>query len=115
MRQQSSRQLITFLAYLAKTNANAVYDGPGSIQVNTPAGQLVVLKIDEATGAPLSVNYTDGGSKIVEHFSDWRQIGALKAPFKQETERDGKTYLVSAASDVKMNSNLTEEDLKKRQ
>ncbi|HJY06635.1 MAG TPA: hypothetical protein VJ323_09965, partial [Bryobacteraceae bacterium] len=78
------------------------------------AGQLVTLKIDPGSGAIVSLSATEPDGSVTENYSDWRDAGGIKTPFKTEVLHDGKTSEVSSASDIKVNSNLKAEDLSKR-
>jgi len=114
IREQVARQLPVLMSHLAKSTAQAVALGAGAIQVKSETGQLVTLNIDQASGAILSLSATDADGKVTENFSDWRDVGGIKAPFKTEVLHDGKTSETSSASDIKINKNLKAEDLSKR-
>lgn len=114
IREQVARQLPVLMSHLAKSTAQAVASGAGAIQVKSETGQLVTLNIDQASGAILSLSATDADGKVTENFSDWRDTGGIKAPFKTEVLHDGKTSETSSASDIKINNNLKAEDLNKR-
>jgi len=114
IREQVARQLPVLMSHLAKSTAQAVALGAGAIQVKSETGQLVTLNIDQASGAILSLSATDADGKVTENFSDWRDAGGLKVPFKTEVLHDGKTSETSSASDIKINKNLKAEDLSKR-
>lgn len=114
IREQVARQLPVLMSHLAKSTAQTVASGAGAIQVKSETGQLVTLKIDQASGAILSLSATDADGKVTENFSDWRDAGGIKAPFKTEVLHDGKTSETSSASDIKINNNLKAEDLSKR-
>ena len=114
IREQVARQLPVLMSHLAKSTAQAVALGAGAIQVKSETGQLVTLNIDQASGAILSLSATDADGKVTENFSDWRDVGGIKAPFKTEVLHDGKTSETSSASNIKINNNLKAEDLSKR-
>jgi len=114
IRGQVARQLPVLMSHLAKSKAEAVASGDGAIQVKSEAGQLVTLKIDPASGAIVSLSATEADGSVTENYSDWRDAGGIKTPFKTEVLHDGKTSEVSSASDIKINSNLKAEDLSKR-
>jgi zinc protease len=114
IREQVARQLPVLMSHLAKSNAQAVASGDETIQVKSETGQLVTLKIDPASGAIVSLIAPEADGKVVENFSDWRDAGGIKAPFKTEVLHDGKTSETSSASNIKINSNLKAEDLSKR-
>jgi zinc protease len=114
IRSQLTHQLPVLLPQLAKTPGQVAYSGPGKLQVSTSSGEAMTLAVDEATGALQSLTYSEEGGTATENFSDWRDVGGLKLPFKTETVKGGKTSQTVTTSDLKINTNLKAEELGKR-
>jgi hypothetical protein len=98
-------------------NVNAI--GPNTVQISTVDGMSVTLEFDPVTGLPLSQTYREPGqggapSQVKETFSDWRDSGGLKAPFKVALEQDGKPSGQATVSAYQINTGLKTEDLAKK-
>jgi zinc protease len=113
IRSQVSRQLTSLLPELVDEK-NAVLAGDGKVQIKTADGGPVTFTIDPASGSIKNLSYTDEGSAVVESFSDWRDVGGIKLPFKSEVVKDGKLVETAIASEMKINTNLTTGELGKR-
>ncbi|MGA8594854.1 MAG: pitrilysin family protein [Bryobacteraceae bacterium] len=113
IRSQVSRQLTSLLPQLAN-ESNAVLTGDGKVQIKTADGNPVTFAIDPASGLIKSLSYAEEGGAVVENFSDWRDVGGIKLPFKSEVIKDGKPVQTAVASEIKINTNLNAEELGKR-
>jgi hypothetical protein len=90
---------------------NAV--GDDTVEISGPPGSVRV-KFDASTGLPLNETYTEGAAPAVETFSDWRDAGSLKMPFKITVEQNGKKVADVSVVDYKVNAGLKPEDLSKK-
>ena len=96
---------------------NAVDDH--TVQISAPNGLNARLEIDPASGLPAKETYQApgvGGAPIdvVQTFSDWRDAGGFKLPFKVQLEQAGKKVADVTVSEYKFNTGLTEEEISKR-
>lgn len=62
------------------------------IEVNAPGGEPETLWIDSASGLPLRLEYLDGDGPTTVDFSDWREIGGRKYPFRSVTSDGERDY-----------------------
>ncbi len=90
-----------------------------TIEISGPNGQSARLILDPATGLPLKETYKAPGmggaiTEVVQTFSDWRETGGLKLPFKVVLEQDGKHAADITVSDYKFNTGITQEEISKR-
>ena len=113
IRSQVSRQFSSLLKQIAG-GKDAVLTGDGKVQIKTATGEPVMLAIDPTTGSIASMSYTDDEGPVVESFSDWRDVGGIKLPFKSNVVKNGKSDPKRHASEMKINTNLTAEELGKR-
>jgi zinc protease len=93
-------------------NANAV--GDNAVQISGADGQTVNLEFDAVNGLPSSVTYRQGPSEVVETFSDYRDAGGIKMPFKVALQQDGRKLGEAVVSEYRFNTGLKEEDLSKK-
>jgi zinc protease len=95
---------------------NAV--GPNVVEISAPDGLSTRLEIDAATGLPSREMYqeTGGGqfASVEESFSDWRDAGGVKVPFKVTFRQNGKDGPVATVQEYKVNTGLNTEDLSKK-
>lgn len=100
----------------AATKVNAV--GPNTVEITTADGFSAQVEVDPATGLPARMMYreTSGGApaSIEEKYSDWREAGGVKVPFKIAITQDGKDMSLVVVQDYKFNSGLKAEELSKR-
>jgi hypothetical protein len=96
--------------------ANAV--GPNTVEVSTSDGLSAQIEVDAATGLPAKLMYreTGGGqsASVEERFSDWRDAGGVKVPFKTTLLQDGKEASTVTVQDYKINTGLKPEELSKK-
>jgi predicted Zn-dependent peptidase len=95
---------------------NAV--GPGVVEISSPDGMSTRIEMDPASGLPARQMWreTSGGqpASVEERFSDWREVGGVKVPFKVALTQDGKDASALSVQDYKFNTGLKPEDLNKR-
>jgi hypothetical protein len=113
IRSQVSRQFGSLVKTIAD-GKNAVLAGDGKVQLKTAAGESITLTIDPTSGSIASVSYTDEEGPVVETFSDWRDVSGIKFPYKSDVMKNGKPAQSATASQMKINTNLTAEELGKR-
>jgi hypothetical protein len=113
IRGEVSRQFVSLAKTLAK-DPKAVLVSNDKVQVDTAAGQPVTLTVDPKSGAISTIAYTEEDGATVVTLSDWREISGVKFPFQAETQKDGKVVQKATTSDLKINTNLTAEELSKK-
>jgi hypothetical protein len=101
----------------ASRTVNAV--GPNTVQISTAAGDNLKMNFDPATGLPTTQTYKETGqngapSDVVETFSDWRETGGIKLPFKILLQQDGKKAGEATVAEYQFNTGLKAEDLSKK-
>jgi zinc protease len=92
---------------------------PSAVEISTADGLKVGVEFDEATGLPLRQSYQETGmggppSEVKETFSDWRDVGGIKLPFKVLIEQNGKKAGDAVVSEIKLNTGVTAEELGKK-
>ncbi len=92
-------------------DANAVEIADGASKVR--------VEFDAATGLPSKQIYSEtdmrgAPSEVKETFSDWRDVGGVKLPFKVQIEQGGKPQGVVTVSDIKINTGLDPAELSKK-
>lgn len=89
-----------------------------TLELSDREGDRVRIALDPATGLPTSLSYSMAGqagpSSVEEHYSEWRDVDGLKAPFKATILEDGKPFAEATVSSYKINSGLTAEQLSKK-
>jgi zinc protease len=113
IRSQVSRQFVALLKQIAE-GKDAVLAGQGKVQIKTTLGQPVTLAIDPSTGSIASMSYTDEDGATTEKFSDWRDVSGIKLPFQSDVYKDGKAVQSATVQEMKLNTNLTAEELSKQ-
>lgn len=93
--------------------------GDNAVEISTTDGLSVRLEFDPATGLLARQFYTEtsaNGSprERVEEFSDWRDVGGVKMPFKAAQRENGAKTLELIVSEYKINSGLTAEQLSRK-
>jgi hypothetical protein len=101
----------------ASRTVNAL--GPNSVEISTADGLSLKMELDPATGLPVSETYQETGqagapSEVVETFSDWRETGGLKLPFKVVLQQDGKKAGEVTVAEYQFNTGLKAEELAKK-
>jgi hypothetical protein len=102
---------------IAGWTVNAIDDG--TIEITDGAGQVAQLLVDAATGMPRSVRYdapmSAGAPAAMEDaWSDFREAGGVKIPYKTALVRNGKKFADVSVTDCKINSGLKLEEIQKR-
>jgi len=88
--------------------------------IEIAAGKFSVrIELDPATGLPARQMYTDIGSggaptPTTDSFSDWRETGGVRLPYKVSQQENGIKILEMTLSGYKINSGLSEAELSKR-
>jgi hypothetical protein len=90
-----------------------------TIEIATSDGQSVRIELDAATGLPSRESYQAPGiggalTEVAQTFSDWRETGGFKMPFKAQMEQGGKKIADVTIADYKFNTGLTEAEIGKR-
>jgi zinc protease len=113
IRSQIARQLSVLMPQLPKLASNAVAVATDKVQIKPDGSQALTLEID-SSGEVKSLSYTGEAGQETEKFSDWRDVGGLKFPFKSETVKKGKTAQTGTISELKINTKLSSEELSKQ-
>lgn len=79
----------------------------------------VKLFIDAASGEPLQLEYRrilarGQGPVVTDRFSDFRDVGGMRTPFKISSFSDGVPYMDTAVEKVEYNTGLTLADLARK-
>ena len=102
-------------ALMLSSSVNAVADN--TVEISGP-GQSVKIEFDAATGLPLKETYLQQGAggpaEVVETFSDWRDSGGLKMPYKVLMQQSGRKLGDVTVSEYQFNTGLKAEDLGKK-
>jgi len=96
---------------------NAIDDH--TVEILGPNGVNARLEFDPSTGLPVKETYQAPGvggapTDVAQTFSDWRETGGFKLPFKVLMEQGGKKVADITVSEYKFNTGLTEEEISKR-
>ncbi len=89
--------------------------GSNIVEIASADG-TVRLELDEATGLPVRESHQAPGMNgspidVAEMYSDWRDAGGLKAPFKLTIEQAGKKLAEATVLEYKLNSGMKPEEL----
>ncbi|HEY7337562.1 MAG TPA: pitrilysin family protein [Bryobacteraceae bacterium] len=85
-----------------------------TVQISTKDGETVKIEFDSSSGLPFKETYREGPAEVVETYSDWRDAGGLKMPFKVSMQQNGKKFGDVTVSDYQFNTGLKAEDLSKK-
>lgn len=93
--------------------------GIAAVEVSAADGETVRIDFDPATGLPLRQTYQTlgaGGRRVtrVETFSEWRDVDAVKLPFRAVQLEDGVKMLELVVSEYRVNTGLTAADLRQQ-
>jgi hypothetical protein len=96
---------------ISAVDANAVEISAGSEKVR--------VAFDPSTGLPVRQihNETDmmgKPSEVIESFSDWREVGGIKLPYKIAIEQNGAKAGEQTVSEIKLNTGLNAAELSKK-
>jgi zinc protease len=93
-------------------------EGPQAVEISAPDGLSARIEMDPVSGLPARESWreTGGGqsASVEESFSDWRDAGGVKVPFKVTIMQDGKEASARTVQDYKFNTGLKPEDLGRR-
>jgi len=94
--------------------------GDNAVEIATASGSLRVrVDFDPATGLPAREVYTEPGqngapAETTDIFSDWREVGGIKLPYKAIQLENGMKMLEITISEYKINRGLSATELSKR-
>ena len=96
---------------------NAV--GDNAFEISAPGADTTRVEVDPQTGLPAKLSYQSIGmqgtaQQVVATYSDWRDVGGLKVPYKVVIEQGGQKFAEGLATDVRFNSGLTAEEVGKK-
>jgi hypothetical protein len=96
---------------VSAVDANAIEISAGSERVR--------IEFDAATGLPVRQIYREtdmsgAPSEVKETYSDWRESGGIKLPYKVVLEQNGARSGEVTVSEIKLNTGLTAEELSKK-
>ncbi|GAC1302843.1 MAG: hypothetical protein NVSMB19_12430 [Vulcanimicrobiaceae bacterium] len=63
-----------------------------AIDVAAPAGETETLYLDAVTGLPIRLAYDDDDGRTTINFSDWRDVGGHRFPFRSVTSNGDRAY-----------------------
>jgi zinc protease len=91
-----------------------------TVEISAANSSLSVkVEFDPATGLPAREVYTAPGengapAEITDVFSDWREVGGIKMPYKAIQQENGMKMLEMTVSEYKINGGLSAAELSKR-
>jgi zinc protease len=90
-----------------------------AVEISDKNGNFVRVIFDPATHLPKTLSYdaisVAGAPPIVqEAYSDFRDVGGIRVPFKITLTQDGRPYADVTVSDIKFDTGLTAADIRKR-
>jgi hypothetical protein len=102
---------------LPETEVSAVDDQ--TIEISSEWGQSARVVVDTETGMPLKIRYEEGVRNgptqlMEETWSDFREVGGIKVPFKITITQGGQKYADVTVDEFRVNSGLKLTDLEKR-
>ena len=92
--------------------------GGNAIEISDKQGTRVRLTLDDA-GLPQKISYqllpVQGAAVTIENmYSDFKEVNAIKLPFRIEMAQDGKTSAELIVQEYKINQGIKPEDIEKR-
>ena len=90
---------------------NAV--GENAVEISG-MGQTVKVDFDPATGLMAKLSYKEGPGEVTEIYSDWRETGGIRMPFKGAAEQNGNKVADGNVSEYRFNTGATAADLSKK-
>ncbi len=93
--------------------------GKGVLEITDKGGLSAKLEIDEQTGLPAKESYLSPGlggapSAVEEIFSDWRETGGVKLPFKITINQGGRKFAEVTVQEYKLNTGIQPEEISKK-
>jgi outer membrane lipoprotein-sorting protein len=113
VRGEVFRQILLLSMSDRDANRTVNYAGPGTLEISSKEGESARLDVDEKTGMPLKVTYTEGQT-VTQVFSDWREVGGVRLPYKWSVMQGERKFATVTIEDYKINSGLTPEILSKK-
>jgi len=110
MRGESFRQILLLALSARDPNRTVNYSGPGALEISSKEGESARLEVDEKTGTPQKITYTEGQT-VTQLFSDWREVGGVRLPYKWSVMQGERKFATVTIEDYKINSGLTPETL----
>jgi len=91
-----------------------------SVQISEPSDQIVDVEFDPNTGLPARIRYdlvqaAGAPVKVMEEYTDFREISGIKIPHKVLVTRGGQKFADVTVTDFKINSGLQARELMRRQ
>jgi len=115
MRGEVFRQILLLSLSDRDPNRTVNYAGPGALDISSKDGENARLEVDEKTGVPQKVVYTDvNGQTINQAYSDWRDVSGVRLPYKWTVMQGDRKFATVTIEDYKINSGLTPETLSKK-
>src|SRR5208283_4644570 len=112
--QNMSHRLLLILRKLSKNPDQATYAGHGVFEYLDAADRPINLTVEENTGVILKVRFHQESHVIEEKFSDWRDVSGMKLPFHSELSQNDKPAGLRTILELRLNSHLNVDELKKR-
>jgi hypothetical protein len=85
--------------------------------IKLPFEHEVSLYVDAENGAILRKTYRSAGAGMKfdheENYSDFREVGGLRLPFKRSRLRNGQPFLETVITEVKINTGATDQSFDK--
>ena len=102
---------------IAGRTVNAIDDN--TVEISDPDGQFARAAFDPETGLLKSVRYetvtvTGPPVPVEDNFSDFREVGGIKVPYKVTIVQGGHKFADVTVTDYQVNTGLKVEDLEKR-
>ncbi len=90
-----------------------------AVEISDKSGNVVRMILDPVTHLPKTLSYdavavSGAPPAVQESYSDFRDIGGIKIPFKISMTQNGQPYASVTVSDYKINTGATLDELRKR-
>ena len=113
-RGEMFRQLASLLLSDRNSERTVNYAADGALEISSKDGESVRLQMDEKTGLPVKVAYSEGGSSVEQIFEDWREVAGVKLPYQWIVMQGGKKFAAVTIDEYKINSGLDPAVLSKK-
>lgn len=96
---------------------NAV--GDNVLEISDKQGTSLRVEVDTATGLPRKLSYQSSQmagapTTVEETYSDWRDVGGVKLPFKVSITQGGRKFAEASVQEILINQGLKAEDLARK-
>jgi len=112
------RTLFSLLTSDRAPNRKIIALEDNAVEISDGDGQIAGLVFDSATGRLKTVTYdaptASGLAPVIHAYSDYRDVGGLKLPFKDAVMLSGKKYEEVNVKNIQLNTGLKVQDLEKR-